>query len=179
VNAPFDVVVPDIVSELFTVEVPVPAPILSVVAAPAKLTVVAVVLTKAKVVEPVVRLVVIAGEVPKTATPDPVSSDMESMRTEDRAVVVRLLDASVKSILEAVMSAKLTTPVPESMTIFPVVVPPKVNVFMAVLLIVAVPYNDKAPEIDAVPLTSNFARGLVVPMPTLPSFLIVTLSPPL
>ena len=56
------------------VVVPVAAPRLRAVAAPAKLTVVAVVLTRAKVVEGVVKLVVIAGDVPKTATPDPVSS---------------------------------------------------------------------------------------------------------
>ena len=49
-------------------------PMLNIVPAPAKLTVVAVVLTKSKLVLAVVILVVIAGLVPNTATPVPVSS---------------------------------------------------------------------------------------------------------
>jgi len=57
-----------------------------VVAAWAKLTVVAVVLIKAKVVEGVVKEVVIAGEVPKTATPVPVSSDKVFRRTDEASV---------------------------------------------------------------------------------------------
>ena len=61
--------------ELLIVAVPDDAPIASVVAAPAKLTVVAVVFNKSKLVEAVVREVVIAGDVPKTATPVPVSSE--------------------------------------------------------------------------------------------------------
>ena len=141
---------------------------LSVVEAPAKLTVVAVVLTSAKVVEPVVRLVVIAGDVPKTATPVPVSSDNEFKSAAERAVEVRFDDASVNTALDAVRSARLTTPVPESMTIFPVVLPPRVKVFIAVAVIVGVPYKLNAPETEAVPFTSSFARGLVVPMPILP-----------
>ena len=48
---------------LLTVAVPVAAPMFTAVAAPARLTVVAVVLTKAKVVDGVVRLVVAAGDV--------------------------------------------------------------------------------------------------------------------
>src|SRR3989344_5652023 len=79
VGVPKRVKAPETEAALAMVVVPVAAPIFKAVAAPAKLTVVAVVLTKAKVVEPVVRLVVIAGDVPKTATPDPVSSDMESI----------------------------------------------------------------------------------------------------
>jgi hypothetical protein len=59
---------------LFTVIVPVAAPMFSVVAAPPKFSVVAVVFTKANVVDGVVKLVVIAGDVPNTATPVPVSS---------------------------------------------------------------------------------------------------------
>ena len=75
---------------LFMVVVPVAAPRLRVVAAPAKFTVVAVVLTRAKVVEGVVRLVVMAGEVPKTATPVPVSSlnEVRSWEEEMESVAV-------------------------------------------------------------------------------------------
>ena len=50
------------------------APMLSVVAAPKAFTVVAVVLTRANVVEPVTSDVVMLGEVPNTRTPEPVSS---------------------------------------------------------------------------------------------------------
>jgi len=66
--------------------VPVVPPILRVVAAPAKLTVVAIVFTSANVVEPVVKDVVISGEVPNTEKPVPVSSDRVSRRTEDNPV---------------------------------------------------------------------------------------------
>ena len=58
---------------LFTVIVPVAAPMFSVVAAPPKFSVVAPVFTKANVVDAVVRLVVIAGDVPNTKAPEPVS----------------------------------------------------------------------------------------------------------
>ena len=159
---------PEMEAALAMVVVPVAAPIFKAVAAPAKLTVVAVVLTRAKVVEGVVRLVVMAGEGPKTARPDPVSSDIELIKTDDAAEVVKLLAVSVNSIREAVKSARLMTPVPESRIIFPVVDPPKVKVCMAVEVMVGVPYKLKAPEILAVPLTSNLANGVVVPMPTCP-----------
>ena len=76
-SAPFIlnvVAVVPVITGLPIVNVPVEAPIPSVVAAPAKLTVVAVALIKLKVVLPVVKLVVIAGLVPNTKTPLPVSS---------------------------------------------------------------------------------------------------------
>jgi len=73
-KVPLAVRVPVTVKALLTVVVPVDAPTERVVAAPAKLTVVAVVLIRLNVVEPVVREVVISGDVPKTATPVPVSS---------------------------------------------------------------------------------------------------------
>jgi hypothetical protein len=62
------------------VAVPEVAPIVKVVAAPKALTVVAVVLKTEKVVDPVLTAVVNEGEVLKTATPVPVSSDKESIR---------------------------------------------------------------------------------------------------
>ena len=66
--------VPVTLRVLLILVLPVAAPRLRVVAAPAKLTLVAVVLSKSKEVEGVVILVVMAGEMLKTATPDPVSS---------------------------------------------------------------------------------------------------------
>ncbi len=64
-----------------------PGPIFkAVVAPPPKLMVVALVFKRSKLVEAVVRLVVIAGEVPKTATPDPVSSERVFIKIEDSAL---------------------------------------------------------------------------------------------
>ena len=77
VGVPYRVKAPEMEAALAMVVVPVAAPMLRAVAAPAKLTVVAVVFKRSKEVEPVVRLVVMAGDVPKTATPEPVSSDKE------------------------------------------------------------------------------------------------------
>ena len=115
------------------VAVPVVAPIVRVVAALAKLTVVAVVSTRSKLVEPVVKEVVIAGEVPNTKSPAvPVSSETESARLAEVIVVARLDDASVVTSLEAVRSGRLTTDEPESIIMLPVVVPPRVNVNIAV-----------------------------------------------
>ena len=74
VVVPLTVKSPVTVKALLTVVVPVAAPIERAVAAPAKFTVVAVVLTSANVVLGVVKDVVIAGLVPNTAAPDPVSS---------------------------------------------------------------------------------------------------------
>ena len=60
-----------------------------VVAAPAKLTVVAVVFNKSKLVDGVVKLVVIAGEVPNTATPvPPVSSEIMEARLAEVMEVI-------------------------------------------------------------------------------------------
>ena len=67
-------VVPFTCSEFLTVVVPVVAPILTAVAAPKALIVVAVVLNTANVVLPVRTLVVNVGDVANTATPVPVSS---------------------------------------------------------------------------------------------------------
>ena len=71
---PLTVNVPLTVKLLLTVVVPVLAPILIDVPAPAKFTVVAVVFNRSKLVLAVVRLVVIAGLVPNTFTPVPVLS---------------------------------------------------------------------------------------------------------
>lgn len=63
-------------SLLRTVVVPDVAPMVSAVAAPAKFTVVAVALIRSNDALPVVSEVVIAGEVPNTREPLPVSSEM-------------------------------------------------------------------------------------------------------
>ena len=69
------------------VRVPLLAPIFNVVAAPKALTVVAVVLKTSKEDEPVVTLVVKLGDVPKTAAPDPVSSDKVAAKSAEAPVV--------------------------------------------------------------------------------------------
>ena len=71
---PFTVKSPVTTNPLLTVVVPVAAPIERVVAALAKFTVVAVVLIRSNEVLGVVNDVVIAGLVPKTSAPEPVSS---------------------------------------------------------------------------------------------------------
>ena len=77
------VVVPLTVKSPAIVTVPDAFPIFKDVAAPPKLIVVAVVLSKSKDVLPVVKLVVIDGDVPNTSTPDPVSSDITPARSDD------------------------------------------------------------------------------------------------
>jgi hypothetical protein len=74
VVVPLTVKLPVTTKSLLIVEVPVDAPIDNTVAAPAKFTVVAVVLSKAKDVLEVVNDVVITGLILKTNTPVPVSS---------------------------------------------------------------------------------------------------------
>ena len=74
VVVPLTVKLPVTVMLLLTVVVPVAAPILKAVAAFAKLTVVAVVLIRSNDALGVVRDVVIAGLVPNTNAPEPVSS---------------------------------------------------------------------------------------------------------
>ena len=81
-----------------------------VVAPPAKLTVVAVVLSRSKLVEGVVKEVVIAGDVPKTATPVPVSSVRAFSRAEEGPDPVKLLEPSVNTALEAVTPEKVIVP---------------------------------------------------------------------
>lgn len=91
---------------LLTVAVPVAAPMFTAVAAPARLTVVAVALTKAKVVDGVVRLVVTAGDVrlvvpvavsvPATASVLPAPT----FRPTDVPVPAAANSASTKSRLE-------------------------------------------------------------------------------
>ena len=79
----------------------------SVVAAPAKLTVVAVVFNSAKVVEPVVSEVVIAGDVPKTATPLPVSSEIALARLADEGVAKNVNTPDPGTVTESVPSPPL------------------------------------------------------------------------
>ena len=85
-------------SALLIVAVPVAAPIEIVVAAPAKFTVVAVSLTSANVVLGVVNDVVIAGLVPKTSAPEPVSS-LITPRSSEELVAANALSLLSVSIL--------------------------------------------------------------------------------
>lgn len=90
------------------VAVPVVAPMVRVVAALAKLTVVAVVSTRSKEEEPVVREVVMAGEVPNTDTPVPVSSVRALRRSADAPDAATFEDESVNNALEAVKPVNVT-----------------------------------------------------------------------
>ena len=86
-------------------------------------------LIRSKLVEPVVRDVVISGLVPNTATPVPVSSLRVLIKADDAALVTKLELASVKIALSAVRSGVLITPVPLFSTMFPVCPPPMVRVW--------------------------------------------------
>ena len=147
VKVPLVVVVPVTVRALLTVVVPLDAPTDKVVAAPAKLTVVAIVFANAKVVESVIREVVIVGEVANTANPVPVSSERVLRRTDEMAVAARLLDPSVTTNLDAVRPDKVMVPddeIPES----PAIVPE------AVMLPVDPIVNSVAPEAEAVKISA-------------------------
>ena len=85
------------------------------------------------------RGVVRVGEVAKTATPVPVSSDRELSRAAEAPVEERLEEASVNTTLDAVKSGRLMTLDPESMTMLPVAAPPRVRVFMSMEVRVGVP----------------------------------------
>ena len=85
-------------------------------------------ITRGSVIE-----VVNVGAVPNTLTPVPVSSVRASSKAADAPEAARFEDASVNKALDAVKSGKLTTDDPESITMFPVVVPPNVRVFKAVV----------------------------------------------
>ena len=85
--------------------------------------VVAVALSKSNELEPVVKELVIAGEVLKTATPPvPVSSDSESDKAAEAPVETKLEEPSVKTALEAVRPEKLIVP-DEVMPVAPVITP--------------------------------------------------------
>lgn len=88
--------------ELLIVAVPDEAPMFRVVAAPAKLTVVALAFISAKLDEAVVSEVVISGDVPNTTRPLPVSSESVAAKAAEFCEVVRLPEASVVTNLEAV-----------------------------------------------------------------------------
>jgi len=65
------------------------------------------------------------GEVAKTKAPEPCSSEMEAERTEDKAVVAKFEEASVKMAREAVRPDKVIVPeevIPVSPEIAPVAV---------------------------------------------------------
>jgi len=111
---------------LATVSVPVAAPMFTAVAAPARLTVVAVVLTRAKVVDGVVRLVVTAGDVrlvvpvavsvPATAsvlpaptlspTLVPVPAAANSASTKSRSVLTLVPQVSVLAPTSGLVSSR-------------------------------------------------------------------------
>lgn len=95
---------------LAMVAVPVAAPIFKVVAAPKALTVVALVLKTSNELEPVVMLVVIEGDVPKTATPVPVSSERVASKSAEAPVVANWEEALDVTNLLAV-KAVVTVPV--------------------------------------------------------------------
>ena len=156
-KVPLAVRVPVAVKALLTVVVPVPAPIERVVAAPAKLTVVAVVLTSEKVVEPVVIEVVMSGEVPNTATPVPVSSDNELRRAAEVAVVVRFEDASVKTAREAVRPEKVIVP-EDVMPVAPVIAPAA----MSMVDESSVKASPPSPSV-IIPLASSISFAVNVP----------------
>ena len=102
---------------LLTVVVPVAAPILNAVAALAKFTVVAVVLIKSKLVDPVVIDVVNAGLVPNTNTPVPVSSEITVASSAD--VVAKNADSlslSVYATWPPALNANVELSVPENAT---------------------------------------------------------------
>jgi hypothetical protein len=118
-----------------TVAVPVVAPIVRVVAAPAKLTVVAVVLIRSKELDPVVREVVIAGDVPKTATPLPVSSVNALDRAEEAPLEVSPLEPLVTTNCEAVRLGTITDPLVAEPRLSAVVAAPAKLTVVAVVLI--------------------------------------------
>ncbi len=146
VSVPLVVVIPVIVKALLIVVVPVAAPIESVVAAPPKFIVVAVVFANAKVVESVMREVVIVGDVANTASPVPVSSDKVFNKFADVPVVARLEEESVVINLDAVNPESVIVPL-EEMPDSPEMVPD------AVILPVLPTVNSVAPEAEAVKIS--------------------------
>lgn len=121
--------------ELPTVSVPELPPMLRVVAAPAKLTVVAVAFIKLKLEEPVVKLVVMSGLVPNTATPVPVSSVRVFARTDDAPEEIKFLEESVRTNLLAVRLGKLTVEAVDEPMFRAVVAPPAKLTVVAVVFI--------------------------------------------
>ena len=89
------------------VVVPVVAPIVRLVAAPAKLRVVAVALKTSKLADPVMTEVRKDGDVAKTNEPVPVGSVTEERRLLEEIVVVALLESSVASRRLAVSPDKV------------------------------------------------------------------------
>ena len=124
-----------VVVAVLIVVVPEPfAPMVKPVAAPAKLTVVAVVLRRSKDVEAVVSDVVIAGDVPKTATPVPVSSVSVAKRADDAPLETRPLLPLVKTNCEAVRLERMTVPLVADPKLRAVVAPPAKLTVVAVVL---------------------------------------------
>jgi len=109
-----------------------------VVAAPAKLTVVALLLIRSKEVDPVVREVEISGEVPKTRRPVPVSSVTELAILAEEILVTKLLELSVATSLLAVRPPKVTVP-EEDRPDRPVSVPVAVKLPLAAMVNLVVP----------------------------------------
>lgn len=170
VNAPVIAVV-----ALLMVAVPVAAPIFKVAAAPAKLIVVATVLNKSKEVDPVVMEVVMAGEVPKTTTPVPVSSDRELERAADAPETAKLEEPSVNKALDAVRPENVIVP-EEERPVRPLATPAPVTSQTLELIttlsppspMLATPFRVVVPETVRPPVTSSFAVGAVFPIPTFP-----------
>lgn len=114
--------------KLMAVYAVVPLPIFkAVVVAPKALTVVAVVFNRSNEAEPATSEVVMVGDVPKTATPEPVSSVNEVAKTEEAKDETKFLDPSVATTDEAVSPEKVM--VPDDVIPVAPVMAPRVEIF--------------------------------------------------
>jgi hypothetical protein len=109
------VVVPLTVKFPAIVTVPDEFPMFSAVAAPPKLMVVAVVLSRSNDALPVVKLVVIAGDVPNTRAPEPVSSEITPASADDvvAANCPNVPVVSATSVIAPLLPLTVVTPVVE------------------------------------------------------------------
>lgn len=144
-------------ARLMDVALTPPGPMFKVVAAPPKLTVVAVVLIKSKLTEPVVIEAAKLGEVPKTRAPDPVSSVTDAARLADEIDVASCPPVVVATSLSGIKPEKVIVP-DEVKPVKPVNVPAMVE--LPVMLAPPVVTVKLAPNVPE-PATFKFA----VPMP--------------
>jgi hypothetical protein len=134
---------------LATVSVPVAAPILTAVAAPKALIVVAVVFSNANVVDGVVTLVVKSGDVPNTSEPLPVSSETAVIRLAEVGVAKNVA-TPVPSPLIPVLTGK-----PVTLDITPDIGVPNAGATKVLLDNVSVPA-----KVAKVPLTNGKVRDV-------------------
>jgi hypothetical protein len=137
---------------LATVSVPVAAPILTAVAAPKALIVVAVVFSNANVVDGVVTLVVKAGDVPNTSEPLPVSSETTVIKLAEVGVAKNVA-TPVPSPLIPVLTGK-----PVTLDITPDIGVPNAGATKVLLDNVSVPA-----KVARVPLTNGNVIDVVAP----------------